>query len=103
TPSCVKGFKTLIHAWECVVSRRTVVLKPLALVWVLSGETQDQLTERALERRSSCFPMWVRPAARDKLAVPAQHRVRFDCEVRPSRPIAQEVTRGSESTYTRSQ
>ena len=54
-------------------------------VGVLAGETQDQLTARALERRSSCLPMRVRPAARDKLAVPAQHRVRFDCEVRPSR------------------
>jgi hypothetical protein len=29
--------------------------------------------------------MRVRPAARDKLAVPAQRCVRFDCEVRPSR------------------
>lgn len=55
-------------------------------VRVLSGETQDQLTERALKRRSPRFPMCVRPAARDKLAMPAQQCVRFHREVPPSRP-----------------
>ncbi len=44
---------------------------------------------RSRSERSSggrpCLPMCVRPAARDKLAVPAQQCVRFDCEVRPSR------------------
>ena len=52
---------------------------------VLVGEPQDQLTERALERRPPCLPMGVRPAARDKLAVPAQQRLRFDRKACPSR------------------
>ncbi len=52
---------------------------------VLPGEPQHQLAERALERRPPRFPMCVRPAARNELAVPAQQRVRFDREARPNR------------------
>jgi hypothetical protein len=65
-------------------------------VRVLLGETHDQLAERALERRPSCLPMRVSPAARDKLAVPAQQRVRFDREVRPRRSRYRATERGEQ-------
>jgi hypothetical protein len=45
----VKGFKTLIHAREWLVSRRTVVLKPFRPL--------------SLSRSSSCCSLPVRPAA----------------------------------------
>src|SRR5262245_30997438 len=52
-------------------------------VWVLTREPQDQLAQRAFERRPASGPMCVRPAARDQLTVPAQQRLRFDHEARP--------------------
>jgi hypothetical protein len=69
-------------------------------VGVLAGETQDQLAERALERRSPCPPLRVRPAARDKLAVPAQQRVRFDREVRPRRSRYCATERGEQRSVS---
>src|SRR5439155_55547 len=55
-------------------------------VRVLPGETQDQLAERALERRSPGPPVRVCPAARDQLAMPAKQRLRPEREARPRRP-----------------
>src|SRR6266545_2368532 len=52
-------------------------------VRVLPSETKDQLTERALERRSPGPPLRVGPAARDQLAVPAKQRLRLEREGRP--------------------
>jgi hypothetical protein len=73
-------------------------------VAVLAGETQDQVAERALERRSPCPPMRVRPAARDKLAVPAQQlsglTANFDREVRPRRSRYCATERGEQRSVS---
>jgi hypothetical protein len=55
-------------------------------VRVLPGESQDQLAERALERRSPRHPVRVCPPAGDELAVPAKQRLRLEREGRPGRP-----------------
>src|SRR6266480_3399809 len=55
-------------------------------VWVLARESQDQLAERALERRSPGPPLRVRPPARDQLPVPAKQCLRLECEGCPGGP-----------------
>src|SRR5712691_9019861 len=55
-------------------------------VRVLPGESQDQLAERALERRSPGPPARVGPAAGDQLPMPAQQRLRLDRKHCPGRP-----------------
>jgi hypothetical protein len=55
-------------------------------VRVLPGESQDQLAERARERRSPRQPVRVCPPAGDELAVPAKQRLRLEREGRPGRP-----------------
>jgi hypothetical protein len=52
-------------------------------VRVLAAEPQDQRAQRRLERRPVGTPMWIRPAASDQLAVPAQQPLGPDREARP--------------------
>jgi hypothetical protein len=55
-------------------------------VRVLRSETQDQLAERAFERRSHGPPVRVCPPAFDQRAVAAKQRLRLEREGRPRRP-----------------
>src|SRR6266542_2355444 len=67
-------------------------------VRVLPRETQDQLAERALERRSPRRPVRVCPPTGDELAVPAKQRLRLERERRPRRPGKRAAQRRQQRT-----
>jgi hypothetical protein len=65
---------------------------------VLLGETDDQLLDVMVERRSPLSMTRVRPGARDEAAVPAQQRLGLHEEARPAGPRQRPANRREQGT-----
>src|SRR6266545_3491959 len=98
-PAAAGGEQHLAHGGRGDSDAETLELAddpPVAPVGILTRESKDQRAQRPLERRPPGLLVRIRPASRDKLAMPTQHRLWLHREARPSRSRKRSTQRREE-------